>query len=69
MACYLTYKGIFDDPKDALVYFGQARSTKERGVTQVSQVRYVNPKAIRKLHRLIFQLDTWTTLPRFCIRV
>jgi len=41
ISCFLTFKGIFEDAETALEFFGQTRSTKERGVTQVSQRRYV----------------------------
>ncbi|KAL6068005.1 Tensin-3 [Balamuthia mandrillaris] len=41
IACYLSFKGLFDSPEGALEFFGQMRSSKEKGVTQVAQKRYV----------------------------
>jgi len=41
IACYMTYSGMFESGTEALDYFATKRSTRERGVAQPSQRRYV----------------------------
>ncbi|KAG2393233.1 hypothetical protein C9374_009810 [Naegleria lovaniensis] len=41
IACYMTYSGMFESGTEALDYFASKRSTRERGVAQPSQRRYV----------------------------
>ncbi|KAH3758281.1 Phosphatidylinositol-3,4,5-trisphosphate 3-phosphatase [Pelomyxa schiedti] len=41
ISCYLNYSGMFTNAVDALAYFGKKRSMTETGVSQPSQIRYV----------------------------
>lgn len=50
IACYMVYCGLFETTDEALNYFAEKRSKREKGVTQPSQRRYV--------HCTIENLDT-----------
>ncbi|TNV81716.1 hypothetical protein FGO68_gene11784 [Halteria grandinella] len=41
IACYLMYSGLANSAKDAITYYGWKRFSHGKGVTQPSQVRYV----------------------------
>lgn len=41
IACYLIFSGLANTAREAIIYYGWKRFSSGRGVTQPSQVRYV----------------------------
>eukprot|EP01091_Cochliopodium_minus_P018634 TRINITY_DN7614_c0_g1_i1.p1 TRINITY_DN7614_c0_g1~~TRINITY_DN7614_c0_g1_i1.p1 ORF type:complete len:679 (-),score=154.91 TRINITY_DN7614_c0_g1_i1:367-2403(-) len=75
IACYLLYSGVCATAKESLEYFAQKRSSKQKGVTQPSQLRYVRYFAeiltsqIKPLPvRLMLRKIRMTSLPHFSKR-
>lgn len=65
ISCFLIYSGLAENAKDAIMYYGYKRFTHGKGVTQPSQIRYV--EYFEKIYKGIIRSPSLKSLSKIII--